>query len=293
MDKPKTTRSDDEILAAYEACGGSIRATSKALGNMDRESLRNRLSRLGVSRQDPAIAAAAKSVGTNMIPTLAWAKTKPDENGMAYSVLLKPEPLPDDTLDRIRAAFESMKPADPVVPPGNVMADLCNVIPLFDVHFGMHAWGRETGVQNYDMEVATGDLKYAFEKVLSLTPVAEQAILIIGGDFFHADDNTSETPANKHKLDVTGGITRSSSRRSKSWDMSSAACNPGIARQSCGFFAATTTSIRMSRSSSPCRSDTEWTGLSRWTWTRAISSWRNGGDLRFSLITGTRRRQSA
>ena len=204
MNNQKMPRSDDEILAAYEACGGSIRATSKALGNMDRESLRNRLSRLGVRHQDPAIAAAAKSVGTNMIPTLAWAKTKPDENGMAYSVLLKPEPLPDDTLNRIRAAFEDMKPAEPVAPPGNVMADLCNVIPLFDVHFGMLAWGRETGVQNYDMEVATGDLKYAFEKVLSLTPVAEQAILIIGGDFFHADDNTSETPANRHKLDVDG-----------------------------------------------------------------------------------------
>ena len=85
MDKPKTTRSDDEILAAYEACGGSIRATSKALGNMDRESLRKRLLRLGVRHQDPAIAAAAKSVGTNMIPTLAWAKTKPDENGMAFT----------------------------------------------------------------------------------------------------------------------------------------------------------------------------------------------------------------
>jgi hypothetical protein len=27
-------------------------------------------------------------------------------------------------------------------------------------------------------------------------------VLIIGGDFFHADDNRSETPSHKHKLDV-------------------------------------------------------------------------------------------
>ncbi|MCJ8336651.1 MAG: hypothetical protein MJH10_20900, partial [Epibacterium sp.] len=53
---------------------------------------------------DPAINASMNAVGTNLIPKLAWAKTK-GEDGTSYSVLLKPDPLPDDTLDRIRQAF--------------------------------------------------------------------------------------------------------------------------------------------------------------------------------------------
>jgi hypothetical protein len=154
--------------------------------------------------EDPAIAASMQAVGTGMRPALAWAKTKPDDGGLSYSVLLKPEPLPDETLYRIREAFEGMTPAVPVIPLEHVLSDLCNVIPLFDVHFGMRAWGLETGGPDYDVEIATADLKYAFEKVLQLTPMAERAVLIIGGDFFHADDNRSETPSNKHKLDTDG-----------------------------------------------------------------------------------------
>jgi hypothetical protein len=36
----------------------------------------------------------------------------------------------------------------------------------------------------------------------AITPDSAEGVLIIGGDFFHADDNRSETPGHKHKLDV-------------------------------------------------------------------------------------------
>jgi hypothetical protein len=83
------------------------------------------------------------------------------------------------------------------------MADLCAVYPLMDAHVGMMAWGRETGAQDYDLGHAAKDMRHAFAKVLAMTPAAEQAILLIGGDYFHSDDTRSETPANRHKLDVT------------------------------------------------------------------------------------------
>jgi hypothetical protein len=178
---------------------GSQRKAAEALGINTRT-----LTRALAQSQDPAIEAAMQAVNTGMVPALAWAKTKPDESGMAYSVLLKPQPVADDFLDRVRAAFEDMPEARPVAPPEQVANDLCNVIPLFDVHFGMHAWGKETGGPDYDIQHAESDIRHAFEKVLRFVPDADQAVLIIGGDFFHADDNRSETPGNRHKLDTDG-----------------------------------------------------------------------------------------
>jgi len=66
----------------------------------------------------------------------------------------------------------------------------------------MHAWGKETGGDDYDLSLAASDMRHAFAKVQAITPNSAEAILIVGGDFFHADDNRSETPAHRHKLDV-------------------------------------------------------------------------------------------
>lgn len=153
---------------------------------------------------DPAIQDSMDAAGTGMIPALAWVKKD------GYSVLLKPDTSvsPDDILQRIRDAFEGMQPAEPVIPPEKVMSDLCNVFPLFDVHWGMKAWGDETGGPDYDLELARSDMIQAFERVLSLTPFADKGILIIGGDFFHADDNNAQTPAHKHNLDVASRMFR-------------------------------------------------------------------------------------
>lgn len=106
----------------------------------------------------------------------------------------------------VRETLEGIKPADPVIPPEKVSADLCNLIPLFDVHWGMHSWGEETGGDDYDLKLAEADLVQAFERVLGLMPYAEEGVLLIGGDFFHADDNSAQTPASKHSLDVDGRI---------------------------------------------------------------------------------------
>lgn len=161
----------------------------------------------GVRKQylDPAIKSGMQAIGTNMVPALAWAKIPPKDGEIGYSLMLKPEAEPPEAVaERIREALEGMEPAAAVSPPESVMADLCAVYPLMDAHVGMLAWGRETGSQDYDLDHAAQDMRHAFAKVLALTPAAEQAVLIIGGDFFHADDNRAETPANRHKLDVDG-----------------------------------------------------------------------------------------
>ena len=184
---------------------GNVGAAARAVG-MPLETLRNRYNRAKAKGMhlDPAIQSSMAAVNTGMVPKLAWAKTEKDANGVAYSVLLKPEELPSDTLERIRDAFEGMNAAKPVKAHANSMDDLCSLYPLFDVHLGMHAWGRETGAADYDLGLATGDLRTAFARVMRLTPDSAEAILLIGGDFFHADDDNAVTPQSKHSLDVDG-----------------------------------------------------------------------------------------
>ena len=115
-----------------------------------------------------------------------------------------PQIEPEDYAERFRDAWNDIPPIEAITAPDHTQADLCTLYPLMDVHLGMMAWGRETGGQDYDLEHATRDLDYAFTKVMQITPDAHNAILVIGGDMFHADDNRNETPASKHKLDTDG-----------------------------------------------------------------------------------------
>ena len=189
-----------EYYEAYQRLG-SKRAVAREFG-VDDKTVRDLIAKYE-GKLDPAISASMKAVGTQMVPTLAWAKVPAKDDEPGYSVLLKPQ-FNDNTLERIRDAFEGMEAAAPVLPPERVSEDLCNVFPLFDVHWGMHAWGQETGSDDYDLKLAEADMMRAFEGVLQLVPSGDTAVLLIGGDFYHADDNSAQTPASKHNLDVDG-----------------------------------------------------------------------------------------
>lgn len=107
-------------------------------------------------------------------------------------------------IDQIREAFTGIPPAPVISAPDYTTGNLATVYPLMDVHLGLMAWGKETGGPDYDLKIAQADMHYAFGKILTLTPPSDTAILIIGGDFFHADDTNNQTPAHKHTLDVDG-----------------------------------------------------------------------------------------
>lgn len=107
-------------------------------------------------------------------------------------------------LERAADAFADL-PKAPVIPePSLTNADLLTLYPLFDVHMGMHAWGMETGRDDYDLRLATADLHMAVGNVMALSPDSEEAIILIGGDFFHGDDSTNQTPRSRNPLDVDG-----------------------------------------------------------------------------------------
>jgi hypothetical protein len=204
------TPRQEEAVEAFKRTG-SVTETARELGT-NRRDVQRMLDRAGLTgdvrekyRVDPAIADSMKAAGTNMVPSLAWVKVQPTEDQPGYSVMLRPDAQPPEAVaERIREALEGLVPSDPVVAPESVMADLCAVYPLMDAHVGMLAWGRETGAQDYDLEHAAKDMRHAFAKVLAMTPAAQQAVLLIGGDYFHSDDTRAETPANRHRLDVDG-----------------------------------------------------------------------------------------
>lgn len=110
----------------------------------------------------------------------------------------------ETVLDRAAAKFADIPQAPPIPTPIHTNADLLTLYPLFDVHMGLRAWGEETGGDDYDLKLSASDLHMAIGNVMALSPDSEEAILLIGGDFFHGDDNTNQTPKNHHPLDVDG-----------------------------------------------------------------------------------------
>lgn len=195
-----------EVLDALEQHGNQS-AAARAMG-MERSTFRHRLEgarRRGLHLSDGirgAVQTAKLSPGE---ARAGWiVDVDPDTGSRRSTYWRAPETDIPDLLSQIADAFSDIPAAAPIKAPQNVMADLCTLYPLMDVHFGMRAWGRETGDQNYDTDVASGDMSYAFGKLDALTPASQKAILLIGGDFFHADDTRAETPQSKHKLDVDG-----------------------------------------------------------------------------------------
>lgn len=184
-----------EVLAAFEE-HGSVKRAAEALG-LARSTFRNRLA---AARLDPAISDSMAAVGTNLVPALAWAKTK-SKDGTSYSVLLKPQADDQSIIDKIRSAFEGIDVAPPIDPPAQVDADLLTLYPLADVHIGMMAWAREAG-EDYDTSLACERVRDWVGQCVASAPMAHTAVILGVGDLLHADDQRNVTPRSKHQLDV-------------------------------------------------------------------------------------------
>lgn len=104
--------------------------------------------------------------------------------------------------EAIRALSSEVRGTAPVTePPKQVLEKLLAVYPLGDPHFGMYAWARESG-DDFDLEHAERLTLGAVDRLVATAPPAETAILLPLGDVFHANDQTNQTPAHKHQLDV-------------------------------------------------------------------------------------------
>ncbi len=127
----------------------------------------------------------------------AWlVKRKPTVRDVAFENLL--EGFRRHGLPRLR------------LPPRRPRRDQVTVeASLYDAHFGLLSWGKETG-ERFDLNIATtrylAALQDLAEKFAIYRP--SRILLPVGNDFFHINNPEGYTPASHHHLDVDGRLCK-------------------------------------------------------------------------------------
>jgi UDP-2,3-diacylglucosamine pyrophosphatase LpxH len=185
---------------------GSIRAAAKALG----------VNSAGVVRALQAVERNAAQRGyspahqmTRPVPDgfkVKGVSTYYDEDGKARGQWVKSAVDASRAAEIARASIEALTEdvrglAPASAPPDQALEDILCVYPLGDPHFGMYAWARECG-EDFDLEHAERLTLGAVDRLVNTAPPSKTAILLPLGDVFHANDQTNQTPAHKHQLDV-------------------------------------------------------------------------------------------
>ena len=150
---------------------------------------------------DPAAQHAATVAGSNAIPHSFWVKT--DTHSVYYQT--PKDDTRQDLIETLRDTLTDIPPYQPG-PVDPIHDNRLTVYPLVDAHFGMRAWGKETGGPDYDLALAEQDIKTAFAKLWADIPATDDALLILGGDTLHADDNEGHTQSRAHVVDTDGRL---------------------------------------------------------------------------------------
>jgi hypothetical protein len=194
-----------EYLDAIDA-HGSARKAAKALGvhkNVIQESynrLKVRAASMGHSPQHDM---------TKTVPDgfkVKGVSTYYDQEGKARGQWVKSSIDQERQAELMRAAIEALSEevkgmAPLTTAPTKTHDDLLAVYPLGDPHFGMYAWAKESG-DDFDLKTARRLTLGAVDRLVSSSPAASTALILPLGDVFHANDQTNQTPAHKHQLDV-------------------------------------------------------------------------------------------
>lgn len=110
--------------------------------------------------------------------------------------------------EAVRALSEEVRGLSPTVRAPTIhAADLLTVYPLGDPHFGLYAWGAESG-DNFDLVEAKRLTLGAVDRLVQAAPPSQTAIILPLGDVFHMDDQSNQTPAHRHQLDADGRFVK-------------------------------------------------------------------------------------
>ena len=131
---------------------------------------------------------------------LRGSSTLVDSTGAVVQQWIKTAKVQDDPAFLVSlckaAVLADPIPAAPLVKkPKDVAEDYEVAIILGDPHFGMLAWGKETGDSNWNTEIARDIHTRAIREALRLSPASSRLLLINLGDAVHADGNSGTTTA--------------------------------------------------------------------------------------------------
>lgn len=97
--------------------------------------------------------------------------------------------------------LKDITPLPEVETPLDIEQALATLYPIPDVHMGQYSWGKEVG-EGYDLDIARDTVTASFEKLVVSTPRSKVGIVLILGDYYHADGFESVTPKSHNALDT-------------------------------------------------------------------------------------------
>jgi hypothetical protein len=110
--------------------------------------------------------------------------------------------------EMFQAMAQEVKGLSPAVPaPAKPQGDLMAIIPVGDPHNGLYVWAKECG-DDFDTDIAKKLATAAADRLIASAPDCSVAVFLLLGDVFHANDQTNQTPAHKHQLDVDSRFVR-------------------------------------------------------------------------------------
>jgi hypothetical protein len=208
--KDYSTERQWEILTAV-AAHGSERSAAKALGiarsniYQAKASVLRNAARHGYAPDHDMVHTSApgfKVKGTSTLydaqtgeARIQWVKTDADKEAQEAAMR-----------EAIEAMSQDIPRAKPIKPPKQSLDDLLNLYVITDYHHGMRAWARETGQDNWDLDIAQNTLVKSFANMMAMSPDAETGFICQLGDFLHSDFPalTAETSMSGHSLDTDG-----------------------------------------------------------------------------------------
>ena len=192
---------DDQVIEALRE-HGSMRAAARALG-VDYRAIWQRKQRLalkgwspehGMTRTVPdgfKVRGVSSYYNADGQLSGQWVKSSADEERRLA--------LLQEAIDTLAEPLKGL--AVPVKAPKQCLADSLSSYLIGDGHFGMYAWGEETG-EDFDTSIASRDLRAAIDLLVASAPPSQQAALVDVGDMLHADNRSNATPASGNLLDV-------------------------------------------------------------------------------------------
>lgn len=201
-----------EILEAYWSNGNSSTKAGEALG-INGSNVRRAIGRVKKSASKAGYAPEASmenqvatGFATKRVSTLydedgnkkiQWVISEREKETLAEAL----EDFKDGLKDEISGLHT------PVQPPEDRNEDLTACYIIGDEHYGMYSWHGDA-IEDWDTDIADRTLRGAFDKLCTRASDAHYGMLVNVGDFLHANDTTSATPASKNLLDTDGRFGR-------------------------------------------------------------------------------------
>lgn len=203
---PFVQNTDDELRATLELVEQHGKSEAARMLGLSRRAVDHRLANatsrnltgdyLGpVAPAGTSIGKVTRHVDASGATIQEWQRFFPNAEAM--------EELYDEIVQRMA---QEIKPAPAYSVPDLILRpERLMLYPIVDVHLGQYSWAKESG-ENYDLDIAKAQFIAADDELTSmaLSGSAGQALIVVLGDFFHADNNDAVTHRSGNHLDVDG-----------------------------------------------------------------------------------------